>query len=155
MDWVHVEDLADLWVLVVRTILERPDRGVGYIPSGAKGIIFPSVGRVLCSEIMQRCLDAAFDAGVLPREGTPKEKEIRQVTLEEVAADVTAGDIAVLEKGWAGHKGMTGTMAKKLFGWNPKRLQEDWEKAFAYELKQMQGGKRGALGTVKSAIGMK
>ncbi|KAF6828338.1 NAD-dependent epimerase dehydratase, partial [Colletotrichum musicola] len=44
IDWVHIEDLADLWVLIVRRILERPDRGVGYIPSGTSGIVFPSVG---------------------------------------------------------------------------------------------------------------
>ncbi|KAL1631721.1 hypothetical protein SLS56_004395 [Neofusicoccum ribis] len=73
-DWVHVLDLADLYVLIVRAILEREDCGVGYIPSGKKGIIFPAVARVLNLEILQLALDAAFKAGVLSREDPPKKK---------------------------------------------------------------------------------
>lgn len=80
-NWVHVEGLADIYVLLIRTILELLDKAVGYLPSGENGILFPAVGRVLHTEIAQRCLDAAFDAGVLPREDTPKEKEIRVVPL--------------------------------------------------------------------------
>lgn len=38
-DWVHVEDLAGVYVLLVRAILEREDHGVGYIPTGKNGII--------------------------------------------------------------------------------------------------------------------
>ena len=46
-DWVHVIDLADIFVLLVRTILEREDRGVGYLPTGRNGIMFAAVGRAL------------------------------------------------------------------------------------------------------------
>lgn len=46
-DWVHVLDLADIYVLLVQTILEREDRGVGYLPTGRNGVMFAAVGRAL------------------------------------------------------------------------------------------------------------
>lgn len=121
-DWVHVLDLTDLYVLIVRAILEREDRGVVYIPSGKKGIIFPAVARVLNFEIQQLALDAAFKAGVLPREDTSKKKEIRQESLATIADELCAGQTAIAERGLAGHKVLKGTMAKKLLG----EAQRDW-----------------------------
>ncbi|KAF5004040.1 hypothetical protein FDECE_9453 [Fusarium decemcellulare] len=150
-DWVHVEDLADVYVLLVRTILEREDRGVGYIPSGKSGIMFPAAGRALQTEIMQRCLDAAFDAKILPREDTPKGKEIRQVSIQEIADELMAGHVDMAEQGWAGHKAQKGTMAKKLLGWSPKHLEKDWEQDFVVELKALKNGQRGE--TLDSCIG--
>lgn len=150
---MHVEDLADAYVLLMRTILEREDRGVGYIPSGKNGIIFPAVGRALQTEIMQRCLDAAFDTGVLPLEDTPKDKEIRQVSLQEIADEITAGLVDMAEQGWAGNKAQKGTMAKKILGWEPKRLEEEWKKDFLDELNALKNGERGI--TMESCIGKK
>ncbi|GME65970.1 hypothetical protein GTA08_BOTSDO08662 [Neofusicoccum parvum] len=121
-DWVHVLDLTDLYVLIVRAILEREDRGVVYIPSGKKGIIFPAVARVLNFEIQQLALHAAFKAGVLPREDTSKKKEIRQESLATIADELCAGQTAIAERGLAGHKVLKGTMAKKLLG----EAQRDW-----------------------------
>lgn len=142
-DWVHVEDLADAYVLLTRLILEREDRGVGYIPSGKSGIIFPAVGRILHTEMVQRCLDVAFDAGVLPREDTPKEKEIRQLTLQEIADEATAGVLSIAERGWVGHKAMNGTVARKL-GWEPKFLEDALRQDFIDELNALREGRRGA-----------
>ncbi|PSN61765.1 hypothetical protein BS50DRAFT_533714 [Corynespora cassiicola Philippines] len=150
-DKVHVRDLADLYVLIVRAILERPDRGVGYLPSGKRGIIFPTVGRVLITEVNQRCLDVAFADGTLPREDTPKEKEIRLVPLEEIAEKLTAGSMEVAERGWGGHKATNGVLAKKLLGWNPSRLQEAWEKDFADELVALKEDRR--MITMANCIG--
>ncbi|KAF2788345.1 NAD(P)-binding protein [Melanomma pulvis-pyrius CBS 109.77] len=150
-DWVHVVDLADLYVLLVRTILERPDRGVEFIPSGKKGIMFPAVGRALMTEINQRVLDAVFDAGVLPREGTPQEKEIREVSLKEIADELTVGREDVAERGWGGHKAMKGTLAPKLLGWEPKFLEGAWKQEFVDELVALKEGRRGV--TMASCIG--
>ncbi|KAL1641093.1 hypothetical protein SLS58_006366 [Diplodia intermedia] len=152
-DWVHVVDLADLYVLIVRAILEREDRGVGYIPSGRKGIIFPAVARVLVLDIQRHALDAAFEVGVLPRDDTPKEKEIRQASLQMIADEVCAGQTAIAELGYAGHKGMKGTMAKKLFGWNPTRLEDAWRQDFMDELIALNKGRRSL--TMDSCIGVK
>ncbi|KAJ4246555.1 hypothetical protein NW762_013496 [Fusarium torreyae] len=150
-DWVHVEDLADAFVLLTRTILEREDHAVGYIPSGTSGVIFPAAGRALQTEIMQRCLDVAFAEGILPRQGTPSDKEIRQVTLQELADEITAGLTDMAERGWAGTKSMRGNEAKRLLGWNPSRLQEAWEQDFADELEALKNGKR--PWTLESCIG--
>lgn len=95
-------DLADLYVLLVKIILGREDRRVGYIPSNKRGVRFPAVGRVLQTEIFQRCLDAAFDAGVLPQEGMPKEKKIRILGLKEIAVEITFGLMDTAEQGLAG-----------------------------------------------------
>ncbi|KAK7423544.1 hypothetical protein QQX98_001002 [Neonectria punicea] len=123
-DWVHVDDLADVFVLLVQTILGREDRGVGYIPSGKSGIISTAVKRDLQTEMMQLCLDAAFDLGVLPREDTPKKKEIREVSLQEIADEIIDDLVGMAELSWAGHKAFKGTVAKKLLGWHPTRLDE-------------------------------
>ncbi|CAI6331858.1 unnamed protein product [Periconia digitata] len=141
-DRVHVLDLADLFVLLVRAVLEREDRGVGYLPSGKKGVIFPTAGRVLIKDINQKCLDVAFEDGTLPRENTPKEKEIRLVPLEEIATKLTAGRSDVAERGWGGHKATTGVLATKLLGWKPLRLEEAWEKDFKDELVALKEDRR-------------
>lgn len=141
-DKVHVLDLADLFVLLVRAVLEREDRAVGYLPSGKKGVIFPTAGRVLIKDINQKCLDVAFADGILPREDTPKTKEIRLVPLEEIATKLTAGRSDVAERGWAGHKATTGVVARKLLGWQPTRLDEAWEQEFVDELKALKEDRR-------------
>ncbi|KAF2020315.1 hypothetical protein BU24DRAFT_419860 [Aaosphaeria arxii CBS 175.79] len=152
-DYVHVSDLAALYVLVVRTILERPDRGVGFIPTGRKGIIFPAVARILNTEIMERCVDAAFAGGVLPREGTPKEREVRQVSLQEIADEIMFSQVAVAERGWAGHKAMKGTLGPKLFGWKPQYTEEAWKQEFHDEFVALRDGRRGI--TLDACIGLR
>ncbi|KAG9187113.1 hypothetical protein G6011_04984 [Alternaria panax] len=152
-DWVHVLDLADIYVLLIRTILEREDRGVGYLPSGKSGIMFAAVGRTLIKDINQRCLDAAFADGTLPREDTPKEKEIRLMPLHEIADKLTAGRRDIAERGWGGHKATKAVLARKLLGWKPKRLQNAWYKDFHDELIALKQNKR--MVTMESCIGAK
>lgn len=80
--------------------------------------------------MMRLCLDAAFDAGVLPREDTPKGKGICQEKLDELAEEIMGGLVDMAERSWAGHKVMKGTVAKKLLGWNPTRLEEAWKQDY-------------------------
>jgi nucleoside-diphosphate-sugar epimerase len=150
-DWVHVLDLADIYVLLVRTILEREDRGVGYLPSGNNGVIFAAVGRTLIKEINQGCLDAAFADGTLPHKDTPKEKEIRTVPLHEIADKLTAGHRDIAERGWGGHKATKAVLARKLLGWEPTRLQNAWEEDFHAELVALKENRR--MVTMESCIG--
>lgn len=151
-DWVHAEDLAAAYVVLAKLILTREDRGVGVIPSGKKGILFPAVGRVLQREIFERCLDAAFDAGVLPREDTPKDKTVVQKELKEIADEITYGLLDMAEQGWAGNKAQKGTVLKQL-GWAPKFLEEAFHKDFVDELSALKEGRRGY--TLESCIGIK
>jgi nucleoside-diphosphate-sugar epimerase len=151
-DWVHVEDLANFYVLLVRAILERSDRGVGFIPSGKRGVIFPTTGRVLITDINQWALDAVFEAGVLPREGTPKNKEIRQATLKDIADELTAGREDVAERGWGGHKATNGTWGPKVLGWEPRYRDDSLRQDVRDEVVALKEGKRGM--TIDNCIGM-
>lgn len=140
---VHVEDLADYYVSIVRTVLERPDRGVGYIPSGKEGIIFPTVGRALITEMNEKALDASFAAGVLPRKDTPPQKEIRLVPLQEIADELTSGFYDIAERAWGGEKAVRGTIGQKIFGWNPTKLEDAWNQDFEDEMIAYTEGRRG------------
>jgi nucleoside-diphosphate-sugar epimerase len=151
-DWVHVLDLADLYVLLVRTILEREDRGVGYIPSGKNGVLFSAVDRVLIKDINQKCLDVAFAEGILPRDGTPQQKEVRLAPLREIADKLTAGRMDIAERGWGGHKATKAVLACKFLGWEPKRLQEAWEQDFHDELVALKEDRR--MVTLANCVGM-
>ncbi|KAG9202579.1 hypothetical protein G6514_004317 [Epicoccum nigrum] len=150
-DWVHVLDLADYYVLLIRTILERSDRGVGYIPSGEQGILFPTAGRALMTDINQKALDVAFETGLLPRTDTPQEKEIRLVPLQDIADELTAGFNEVAKRGWGGEKAVKGTVGQSLFGWAPKRQEEAWNQDFRDELVALKEGRRGI--TISSCVG--
>ncbi|KAF5008102.1 hypothetical protein FDECE_5586 [Fusarium decemcellulare] len=144
-DWVHVEDLADLFILLLRAILEREDRGIGYLPSGKNGIISSSVGYTLQTDMMQLCLDTAFEAGVLPTGNTPQHKEIRQFTLEKIADEIMDGLVSMAERSWAGHKRMKGTVARQLLGWNPNRLRDSWEQDYADVLDELRSSRTGGI----------
>lgn len=153
IDYVHVADLADLYVRCVRDILETSAQN---LPSGARGIVFPTAGRVYMKDIAQGCLDAAFAAGVLPRGGdgvmTPLRKYIMQVDLQE-AATTTAGNVVVAEVGWAGHRATRGTVARDSLGWQPAHGQEAWQQDFVDELRHVVAGQRTV--TIDSCIAEK
>ncbi|KAJ4383161.1 hypothetical protein N0V86_001203 [Didymella sp. IMI 355093] len=151
-DWVHVVDLADYFVLIIRTILERPDRAVDYIPSGKKGILFPTVGRALMLDINRQAIDAAFDAGVLPRKDTPQQREIHFADVQDIADELTAGFVDVAKRGWGGEKAVKGTVGQRLLGWKPKRQQEAWDQDFYDELVALREGRRDI--TIASCIGV-
>lgn len=140
IDWVHVADLADLYVLCVLDILQR---GGANIPTGRKGIVFPTAGRTLTIDIAHKCLDVAFATGNLPREDTPKHKEVRRVSLRE-AAVTTAGNVAVAETGYAGHRKTKGTVARERLGWKPVHLERAWDRDFETELRAVLNGLRKA-----------
>ncbi|KAJ8114132.1 hypothetical protein OPT61_g3914 [Boeremia exigua] len=150
-DWVHVLDLADYYVLLVRAILERPDRGIGYIPSGIEGILFPTVGRSLLTDINQQALDVAFERGVLPRKGTPQNKEIRLVPLQVLANELTAGSCEVAKRGWGGEKAVKGTLGQRLLGWTPTRMQEAWDQDFHDQLVALGVGKSNTIASCMGA----
>lgn len=102
-------------------------------------------------DINQGCLEAAFVDGVLPRDGTPKEKEIRLVPLHEIADKLTAGRRDIAERGWGGHKATKAVLARKLLGWQPKRLIDAWKKDFQDELVALKENRR--MVTMESCIG--
>ncbi|KAL0578590.1 hypothetical protein V5O48_003381 [Marasmius crinis-equi] len=150
IDKVHVSDLADLYVLVTKDILN----GGRNVPSGKKGIIFPESGRVPIRQLVKDCLDTAFAAGHLPLPNGPQQKEIRRINLEE-AAMTLAGNEVVAETSWAGHRLTKGVIAKKWLGWRPTRLEEAWRKDLADEMCFVLEGKRNVMTRIDSCIAVK
>ncbi|KAF3051316.1 hypothetical protein E8E11_005754 [Didymella keratinophila] len=116
-----------------------------------KGILFPTVGRALMIDIDQQAVVVAFDAGLLPREDTPQQREVRLAPLQEIADELTAGFCGVAKRGWGGEKAVRGTIDQNLLGWILKRQQEAWNQDFYDELVALKEGRRGI--TIASCIG--
>ncbi|RYP47463.1 hypothetical protein DL768_006488 [Monosporascus sp. mg162] len=96
ISYVHVSDLAALYVRCVRRVVEDGGRD---LPRGRAGIVFPTNGRTIMRDIARRCVDAAFDSGVLSRNDKgPRDREVRTVDLDE-AASTTEGNRVVAEVG--------------------------------------------------------
>lgn len=99
-DWVHVEDLTDVYVLLMRTILEREDRGVGYTPSGKKGVIFPAAERVMhsesCKSASMLILKLACSHGLIPQ----RRKRSDRSVCEKLRTRRWPGTCRWLSKAW-------------------------------------------------------
>lgn len=133
-----VSDLADVYILLLHHILTD---GGQQLPTGKAGTIIPHTARITVKELAQGCLDAAFARGLLPKAGGPREREIRQVTVWQIADETFHGNAQVAEKGWGGYWIHTPTMARKL-GWKPTKIITDWSKEFKEELDAVLDGHR-------------
>ncbi|KAJ0109388.1 hypothetical protein J7T55_000313 [Diaporthe amygdali] len=136
MGFVHVDDLAGLYVRVAEEIVEGGKR----VPSGRGGIIFPCVGIVKLVDIAQDCLEAAVRKGII------QAKEIKDVDLDTVAPFFGGGPLGrhIAATGWAGHWNTVGTVAQKKLGWKPVHREEAWHdhSHFDGELDAVLEGKR-------------
>lgn len=122
LDHVHVEDLADLYAILVEEILE--DGGVR-LPQRKKGILFASNGRHTWMEVAQRVAHAMGGEG-----------RVVSVSLEEGAeafktyVDLVGGeDLTELSLGLCSNSRSVASVARSL-GWKPSRGEEDWIKGF-------------------------
>ncbi|KAH8660271.1 NAD dependent epimerase/dehydratase [Xylariales sp. PMI_506] len=151
IDYIHVVDLAELYVLCVLDILRN---GGANLPRGKKGILFPTFegGRVMMRDIAKGCVETAFKAGALPlkKEDAPQEPQVQDVDLVE-ASTTTAGNLAVGEMGWGGHRKTKGTVAAERLGWNPVHRESAWQQDLVDELQFALAGKRGV--TIDNCIG--
>ncbi|KAI9170632.1 Cytochrome P450 monooxygenase nodJ [Paramyrothecium foliicola] len=74
IDYVHVVDLADLYILCINHILEN---GGEDVPSGKKGIVFPTAGRITMYDVAKGCVETAFRKGALPADSNqPQTPEV-------------------------------------------------------------------------------
>jgi len=122
LDHVHVEDLAELYAILVEEILE--DGGMR-LPRGKKGIVFASNGRHTWMEVAQRVAYAVSGEG-----------RVVSVSLEQGAeafktyVDLVGGeDLTELELGLCSNSRSVASVARNL-GWKPSRGEEDWIKGF-------------------------
>lgn len=122
LDHVHVEDLAELYAILVEEILEN---GGERLPRGKKAILFASNGRHTWMEVAQRVAHAMGEEG-----------RVVNLSLEEGAqafkayVDLVGGeDSTELELGLCSNSRSVASVARSL-GWKPSRGEEDWIKGF-------------------------
>ncbi|KAI1398858.1 NAD dependent epimerase/dehydratase family protein [Hypoxylon fuscum] len=124
-DHVHVEDLADLYVIIVRQMLEKGGEGV---PTGKKGIIFSGNGRHSWLDVSQGVADACYEKGKLA------DRKVQSITLAEgtkalnLSMDGQESEHFV-EMSFASNSRTVSSVGRKL-GWNPTRGEEAWKRGF-------------------------
>jgi nucleoside-diphosphate-sugar epimerase len=129
---VHVEDLAGLYALVLREILEN---GGEKVPTGKNGIIFSGTGEHTWKEYTTDQAEACYAEGLIP---SPK---VEHVSLEEGArliaphmdfmAAIQSIDKGkeIVEVGFASNGHTIATVGRKL-GWAPQKGEDVWKAAF-------------------------
>lgn len=137
MGFVHVDDLAELYVRIAEEVVEGGGKGV---PSGKDGIVFPCVGMVKLVDIARDCVDAVARKGII------QTKEVKEVDLDAVAPYFGGGDLGrhIAAVGWAGHWNTVGTVGETKLGWKPVYRKEAWydHGHFDFELDAVLEGKR-------------
>ncbi|KAI2607317.1 NAD dependent epimerase/dehydratase family protein [Hypoxylon fragiforme] len=124
-DHVHVEDLADLYILLVQLMLEK--RGEG-IPTGKRGILFSGNGRHSWREVAQGVADVLYEEGKIAN------REVQEASLAEVARVLTESTgqpltEELVERGFSSNSLTVASVARKL-GWKPTRGEDAWKKGF-------------------------
>ncbi|GAB1317174.1 3beta-hydroxysteroid-dehydrogenase/ decarboxylase isoform 1 [Madurella fahalii] len=132
-DHVHVEDLAELYKLLVVEILER---GGEHLPTGRKGIIFSTNGRHTWMEVAQGVAEA------LCEEGKIADKAVERIGLAEGAKlfgqHMGAEEEQRVELGLSSNSRTVSSVARKL-GWAPTKGVEWWRKGFREDVKAVLG----------------
>ncbi|KAF3020537.1 hypothetical protein E8E14_005504 [Neopestalotiopsis sp. 37M] len=129
---VHVEDLAELYRLVVLDILEKG--GSPHLPTDNKGILFSSHGKHTWMDVARGIADACHRAGKI------KDTEVRRIALEDAGThlksymDLVGGDLVELELGLCSNSRTRASVARGL-GWEPTRGEEAWKRCFEEDLR--------------------
>ncbi|KAF9872443.1 hypothetical protein CkaCkLH20_09940 [Colletotrichum karsti] len=136
-DYVHVEDLAALYELVLGTHLRGGRMPNGEeMPYGKRGIYFSSSGTYTWMEASQAIADAGFEMGVLHT------RDVKKLGLSEAAERWNGGDEMLAELGLASNS-VTKSDLAELLGWKPRRSGEDIKNHFSKEfeviLEEMKG----------------
>ncbi|RAH75784.1 hypothetical protein BO86DRAFT_426860 [Aspergillus japonicus CBS 114.51] len=125
VDYVHVQDLADLYELLLRRALT----GDREVLRETRGILFASAGRSSWPQL------AAGVARVGVLLGWLETPEPRAIAVEEALALGMAATRQELELEFAGSCRGRASLAQAL-GWKPRKTERDWELNFADDFVQ-------------------
>ena len=127
-DNVHVEDLAELYEVILLNMIEKNGAD---LPSGKKGIMFSGNGRHSWLELAEGIAQAAHKAGKI------QSPEVKSVSLDEGAKLFSFFDNpAIVELGLSSNSRTQSNVGRKL-GWEPTRGGEAWERGFTEEVEAM------------------
>ncbi|KAI1379308.1 NAD dependent epimerase/dehydratase family protein [Hypoxylon crocopeplum] len=128
-DHVHIEDLAELYLVMIRQILEK---GGESVPTGKKGIIFSGNGRHSWLEMTQAVADALYE------EGKMADRRVESISLTEGAKvlQLLEGHTneEYVELGFVSNARTVSSVARKL-GWKPTRGEEAWKNSLREDVK--------------------
>ncbi|KAL8859078.1 MAG: hypothetical protein Q9178_004341 [Gyalolechia marmorata] len=120
VECVHVQDLADLYILVASRIAKGDMESM---PSGIRGIYFAGTSRYTWKEFADGIASALFEVGGI------KTKEIKKIGLEEAAAEWTGGHQLLCELNF-GSNFRTRPDTSRSLGWQPSRTKDDFNNHF-------------------------
>jgi nucleoside-diphosphate-sugar epimerase len=136
---VHIEDLAELYTVILGHVLEH---GGKEVPTGKRGIIFSGNGEHTWKEYTTDQAEACYAEGLIP------DPEVEHVSLEEGArliaphmdfmAAIQSIDEGkeIIEVGFASNGHTIATVGREL-GWSPKKGDEVWKAAFRHDARIM------------------
>lgn len=126
-DYVHVQDLATLYELILVDYVS----GRRAMPVGEKGIIFSETGNFRWKEVAEGIARAGKELGAL------NETEVKSVGLYEAAQAWTGGNTQVAELGFASNSRTKAEVAYEVLNWKPTRTKQDWERSFQEEFAEV------------------
>ncbi|KAF5644811.1 NAD dependent epimerase dehydratase family [Fusarium tjaetaba] len=133
-DHVHVEDLAELYRLLVQEILEREGKA---LPTGKKGIVFNGNGQHSWLEFMKLVANAGYEEGAL------LSNTVAHISLEEAAKTLvpligfsdSMGDLTMLAAQILNSNARTVASVARKLGWVPLKGEEVWESSVRDDIK--------------------
>ena len=127
-DHVHVEDLAELYTVILRDVIENEGKD---LPSCKKGIMFSGNGRHTWHEVAQGVADALFEEGKL------EDSKVESVSFEEGVKLLSVPEVFA-ELGFSSTSRTVSSVARNL-GWKPSRGEQAWKATFGDDLKAVLG----------------
>ncbi|SPO01202.1 related to NAD dependent epimerase/dehydratase family protein [Cephalotrichum gorgonifer] len=121
-DHVHIEDLVELYDLVLSRLLAGDK-----LPANKQGIYFNETGNQSWREVSERVAKEGKKLGYLSTD------EVREVSLDE-AAKTFGSPRSAVEPGFASRARSSADRSREI-GWKPKKTRKDFEESFAEEWK--------------------
>ncbi|GIK05576.1 hypothetical protein Aspvir_009689 [Aspergillus viridinutans] len=127
---VHIEDLVDLYLLILEKIVVSKTTE---IPVNRNGIYCSETGETTFLDISREIGKEGKALGVFETD------EVRSLSLQD-AAEAIGFNEAVVELAFASNARTKSDRARELFSWKPKRTVEDFKKSIYEEFKVLYQG---------------